>query len=95
MANSIRSQVTTAAAAAARAGHPLHATSGHLPAAITDHALALGFSRGFLVSAVIALLGLVITALMIRVTRADLAGAQQAMAAAPSAAATEPVRASS
>ena len=43
----------------------------------------------------IALLGLVITALMIRVTRADLAGAQQAMAAAPSAAATEPVRASS
>jgi len=95
VANSIRSQVTTAAAAAARAGHPLHATSGHLPAAITDHALALGFSRGFLVSAVIALLGLVITALMIRVTRADLAGAQQAMAAAPSAAATEPVRASS
>jgi predicted MFS family arabinose efflux permease len=95
VANSIRSQVTTAAAAAARAGHPVPATAGHLPAAIYDHALALGFSRGFLVSAVIALLGLVISALMIRVTKADLAGAQQAMAAAPSVPATESVRASS
>jgi len=44
---------------------------------------------------VIALLGLIISALMIRVTRADLAGAQQAMAAVPSAAASEPVRAGS
>ena len=95
VANSIRSQVTAAAAAAARTGHPLHATAGHLPTAIYDHALALGFSRGFLVSAVIALLGLIISALMIRVTRADLAGAQQAMAAVPSAAASEPVRAGS
>jgi predicted MFS family arabinose efflux permease len=95
VANSIRSQVTAGAAAAARTGHPVHAAAGHLPTAIYDHALAVGFSRGFLVSAGIALLGLVISALMIRVTRADLAGAQQAMTAAPTVPAVEPVEARS
>ena len=68
-----------AAAAAAKAGHPLHPTSAQLAqakAAIYDHALSVGFSRGFEVSALIAFLALVVTIAMIRVTREDLAGVQ-------------------
>ena len=61
VANSIHSQVSAAAAAAAKTGHAVPAAGGQLPRAIYDHALALGFSRGFLVSALIALLALVIT----------------------------------
>ena len=62
VANSIRSQSATAAAAAARAGHPVHqAVGGPLPAAIYRHALATGFSRGFEVSAGMLLLALIIT----------------------------------
>jgi EmrB/QacA subfamily drug resistance transporter len=77
VSNSVRSQVSALAAAAARAGHPVHATgSGQIPHAIYNHALATGFSRGFLVSAGIALLALVITLAMVRVTREDLAGEQ-------------------
>ena len=41
---------------------------------MTDHALAFGFSRGFLVAAGIALLALVITVLAIRVRPEDLTG---------------------
>jgi EmrB/QacA subfamily drug resistance transporter len=75
VADNLRSQAAAAAAAAKSAG-------GHLPAAqaaalqrsMTDHALAFGFSRGFLVAAGIALLALVTTVLAIRVRRADLAG---------------------
>ncbi len=78
VANSIRNQVAVAAAAAAKSGHPLQAKPGaSVPRAIYDHALAVGFSRGFLVAAVIALLMLVITIAMIRVRRADLSGATQ------------------
>ena len=47
-------------------------------AAIYDHALAVGFSRGFEVSAGIMLLALIVTIVAIRVTRADLAGAAAA-----------------
>ncbi|HEY1620267.1 MAG TPA: MFS transporter [Streptosporangiaceae bacterium] len=68
-----------AAAAAASAGHPLHlspAQAAQAKAAIYDHALSAGFSRGFEVSAGIALLGLIVTIVMIRVTREDLAGVQ-------------------
>jgi hypothetical protein len=68
-----------AAAAAASAGHPIHlspAQAAQAKAAIYDHALSAGFSRGFEVSAGIALLGLIITILMIRVTSKDLAGVQ-------------------
>jgi EmrB/QacA subfamily drug resistance transporter len=98
VANSIHSQVSAAAAAAAKTGHAVHAAGGQLPRAIYDHALALGFSRGFLVSALIAVLALVITLVTIRVTRADLAGAQEtgpqaamaAVAAEPAAVAAEP-----
>ena len=83
VANSIHAQVNAAAAAAAKAGQPIHAAAGgHLPAAIYDHALSVGFSRGFLVSSAIALLGFLVTLVMIRVKRSDLAGAQETMALA-------------
>jgi EmrB/QacA subfamily drug resistance transporter len=68
-----------AAAAAARAGHPLHETVAQVAqakTAIYDHALSVGFSRGFEVSALIAFIALVVTIAMIRVTREDLAGVQ-------------------
>ncbi|MGD0374483.1 MAG: MFS transporter [Streptosporangiaceae bacterium] len=71
VANSIRSQ----AAAAARSGHGLHAAaSGPIPKAIYAHALSVGFSKGFMVSAGITVLALIITIVMIRVRREDLAG---------------------
>ena len=77
VANSVRSQTTAATAAAARAtaAHPLtHAQAAALQTSIYDHALATGFSRGFLVSAGIALLAFVIAVVTIRVRREDLAG---------------------
>ena len=87
VANSVRNQAA-AAAAVARAGHaPAAQSSASLQKAIYDHALAVGFSRGFLVAAGIALLMLVITVAMIRVRRSDLAGTQDvAVADAPDAA---------
>jgi hypothetical protein len=42
--------------------------------ATQDHALAYGFSRGFLVSAAITLVTLVIALVMLRVKRDDLTG---------------------
>jgi EmrB/QacA subfamily drug resistance transporter len=59
VANSIRSHAATAAA---------------LRKAVTDHALSVGFAKGYEVSAVIALLALIITVTAIRVKRSDLAG---------------------
>jgi EmrB/QacA subfamily drug resistance transporter len=75
VANTAKSSAI-AAAAAARAGHPLHGTPAQVKAAIQDHALAVGFSHGFEVSALIALIALIITIALIRVKREDLAGAQ-------------------
>ena len=70
VANSLRSQ-----AAAAKAGmHMSAARTAALQTRMYDHALAVGFSRGFIVSAGIAVLALIITPAMIRVTREDLAG---------------------
>jgi EmrB/QacA subfamily drug resistance transporter len=78
VSNSIRSQTAAAAAAAAKAGHAVHVQAGAtIPASITHHALAVGFSGGFLVSAGIMLLALVVTIALIRVRREDLAGAQE------------------
>ncbi len=94
VANSIHAQVGAAAAAAAKAGQPIHAAAGgHLPAAIYDHALSVGFSRGFLVSAIVAALGFLVTLVMIRVKRSDLAGAQQTTVLAIAEAAAEPAEA--
>jgi hypothetical protein len=76
VASNIRSGTTAAAAAAAKAGsHPLtHAKAAALQQSIYQHALSVGFSRGYLVSAGIAFLALVITVVAIRVRREDLAG---------------------
>jgi EmrB/QacA subfamily drug resistance transporter len=68
-----------AAAAAKAAGHPIHVSAAHAKAAqasIYDHALSVGFSRGFVVSALIMFIALIVTIAMIRVTREDLAGVQ-------------------
>jgi predicted MFS family arabinose efflux permease len=72
VANSIHSQV--AAAARHATGHLSAAQQSAAVRAVTDHAYSVGFSKGYLVSAGIALLALVITVLTIRVTRQDLAG---------------------
>jgi predicted MFS family arabinose efflux permease len=69
-----------AAAAAARAGHPLAGTAAQARTAIYDHALSVGFARGFEVSAAIMLIALIVTIAAVRVSRADLAGAQAAPA---------------
>ncbi len=80
-ANTVRNSANAAravAAAAARGGHPLHATAAQAKAAqasIFDHALSAGFSRGFQISAGIMVLALIVTAVMMRVTRQDQADA--------------------
>jgi EmrB/QacA subfamily drug resistance transporter len=75
VSNTARSSAA-AAAAAARSGHPPQGTAAQVKAAIYDHALSVGFSRGFEVSALIALIALIITIAVIRVKREDLAGVQ-------------------
>jgi hypothetical protein len=67
-------KASVAAAAVAKAGHPLHGTAAQVKVAIYDHALSVGFSRGFEVSAGIMLIALIVTTAMIRVKREDLAG---------------------
>jgi predicted MFS family arabinose efflux permease len=82
VANTARSSAAAAkaaAVAAAKAGHPLHPTAAQLAHAkmdIANHALAVGFSRGFEVSALISVIALILTLALIRVTREDLAGIQ-------------------
>ena len=73
VASSLRSQ----AAAAARAGvHATGARAAALQTQIYHHALATGFSRGYLVSAGILALAAIIALAMIRVSRQDLSGAE-------------------
>jgi EmrB/QacA subfamily drug resistance transporter len=75
VANSLRSQAAAAAAAAKTA--TVHLSAGQqaaLAKAATNHALAHGFSQGYLVSAGIMALALVITLVVIRVKRDDLSG---------------------
>jgi hypothetical protein len=75
VANSIHSQAAAAAAAAKHATvHLSAAQQAALQKAVSDHAIATGFSKGYLVSAGIALLALIITLVAIRVKREDLAG---------------------
>jgi predicted MFS family arabinose efflux permease len=72
-----------AAAAAAKAGHPIHPSAVQEAAAkiaIANHALAVGFSRGFVVSAGIMLISLVVAITMIHTTKEDLAGIDPMMA---------------
>jgi predicted MFS family arabinose efflux permease len=70
VANSMHSQ----AASIAAGQHLTPAKQAALQHAMTAHALATGFSKGYLVSAGIALLALIITLVAIRVRREDLAG---------------------
>src|SRR3984893_15720566 len=63
VANSVRTQV----AAAAKAGRPLPKPGTPPPASIYDHALTVGFSRGFLVAAGIGLLAVLIAIATIRI----------------------------
>jgi len=75
VANSLHSQATAAAAAAKTATvHLSAAQAAAAQKAAANHALAHGFSQGYVVSAGIMLLGLVITLIAIRVRREDLAG---------------------
>jgi predicted MFS family arabinose efflux permease len=78
VADSIRTRAAHAAAAAAKAGQPLPKPGTPLPASIYNHALAVGFSRGFLVSAEIALLAFLVAFVAIRVSRQELTGAEPA-----------------
>jgi EmrB/QacA subfamily drug resistance transporter len=64
--------------------------SGVPPSQLLPHALATGFSRGFLVAAFIALLAFVIAVATIRLRRQDLAGAQTAPPPAAAGAEAEP-----
>ena len=68
-----RSSAATAAAAA-KTGHPLAGTAAQVQTAITDHALWVGFGRGFEVAAGIMLIALIVTIAAIRVKRANLVG---------------------
>ena len=71
VASSLRSQ----AAAAARAGvHATGARAATVQTRMYDHALATGFSRGYLVSAGVLALAVIIALAMIRVTRQNLSG---------------------
>jgi len=72
VASSLRSQ-----AAIAKTGpHPLSAEAGRAALHVYHHALAYGFSQGFRVSAGILALVLVIAVLLMRVSRADMSGAE-------------------
>jgi hypothetical protein len=75
VADSIRTQVAHAAAAAVRAGQPVPQPGAAPPASIYDHALTAGFSRAFVVAAGIGLLALLIAIAAIRISRQELAGA--------------------
>ena len=80
VASSRRSAMAAAAAAAQAGAHPSAAQAAALQAQINQHALATGFSQGYLVSAGVLALIVIIALFMMRVSRADLAGANPAPA---------------
>jgi hypothetical protein len=90
VASSIHSQVS--AAARNVTAHLSAVQQAAATKAIIDHAYSTGFSKGYLISAGIALLGLSIAVIAIRVKRSDLAGLNPmaAPADAPSAGPTSP-----
>ncbi len=65
---------SVAAASHGAAAHLTPAAAKAAQTAVANHALAYGFSRGYLFSAAIALLALIIAVTMIRIKREDLAG---------------------
>jgi len=87
VASSLRSQAT----AAARAGvHPAGARAAAAQAQIYHHALATGFSNGYLVSAAVLALAAIIALAVIRIRRQDLSDADPATE--PTGEATAPSR---
>ena len=74
VATNLRSSAAAAAAAAKAGVHVPAAKAAALQTQAYHHALATGFSKGFVVSAAIMALALIITIVAIRVTRKDLAG---------------------
>ena len=76
VASNLRSAAAAAAAAAQAGAHPTAAQAAALQAQIHHHALATGFSKGYLVSAGILALIPVIALFVMRVSRADLSGAE-------------------
>jgi hypothetical protein len=90
--SAVASSLRSHAAAAARAG--VHVTGTRAAAAQTQiyhHALATGFSRGYLVSAGVLALAAIIALAVMRVTRQDLSGADPMPE--PAADTTQPSRA--
>jgi len=90
VAASIRTQVAQPAAAVPKAGQQVPKPGTPPPASIVDHALAVGFSRAFLVSTAIALLALLIAVATIRVRRQELTGAVPAQEMTPQPLAPQP-----
>jgi hypothetical protein len=78
VANSLRSAAAGAAAAARAGVHPSTAQAAALRTLAYHHALATGFSRGYLVSAGVLVLPMIIALFMMRVRREDLSGADPA-----------------
>jgi EmrB/QacA subfamily drug resistance transporter len=79
--SAVASNLQSARAAAAKSGrHVSGAQAAALRTQIYHHALATGFSRGFLVSAGILAVPVIIALFMMRVSREDLAGADPAPA---------------
>ena len=78
VANSLRSAAAAAAAAAKVGAHPTAAQAAALRTQAYHHALATGFSRGYLVSAGVLVLPAIIALFMMRVSRQDLSSADPA-----------------
>jgi EmrB/QacA subfamily drug resistance transporter len=74
--SAVASNLRSAAAAAAHApaAHLSPAAAKAAQTAVSNHAIAHGFSQGYLVSAAVALLALIIALVAIRIKREDLAG---------------------
>ena len=81
VANSLRSAKAAAAAAAKDGAHPSAAQAAALQTKAYHHALATGFSRGYVVSAGVLVLPVIIALFVMRVRREDLSGADPAPAA--------------
>jgi EmrB/QacA subfamily drug resistance transporter len=73
--SAVASNLKSRASAVAKAGlHPTGPTAAQLQTKAYHHALATGFSRGYLVSAGVLAVILIIAVFMMRVSRADLSG---------------------
>ena len=85
VSNSIKHQVSPGGCRGrGRRTHlPAAKPGGKVPASILNQALAAGISRGFLVAAGIAVVALIVTWFMIRITREDIAATPAMPGAAP------------